>query len=220
MSRTHSGAMTRHVMFVISGLERGGAENQLVGTAAALSSRGWNVTVLSFLPLSTNSWATELENTGVNLLTLNASSGLRKYYSFVDAVRHIRRPQPRHLGWFHVSRHHDGSDSRPTNRRPRSRLLCPQRTRRLISRADNARDGRFNLRRNGSLPTTGLRPCLQTYRANLSDVMSFPTPSTFARFHAQNCRNRTRKELGVSENQFLWLAAGRLDEAKDYPNTC
>ena len=86
--------MTRHVMFVTSGLERGGAENQLVGTAAALSDRGWNVTVLSFLPFSANSWATELENTGVSLLTLSASSGLRKYCSFVDAVRHIRRLKP------------------------------------------------------------------------------------------------------------------------------
>ena len=95
MSRTPSGAMTRHVMFVTSGLERGGAENQLVGTAAALSARGWNVTVLSFLPfLHQLVEFTELENTGVSLLTLNASSGLRKYYSFVDAVRHIRRLKP------------------------------------------------------------------------------------------------------------------------------
>ena len=86
--------MTRHVMFVTSGLERGGAENQLVGIAAALSARGWNVTVLSFLPFSANSWATELEDTGVSLLTLNASSGLRKYCSLVDAVRNIRRLKP------------------------------------------------------------------------------------------------------------------------------
>ena len=86
--------MTRHVMFVISGLERGGAENQLVGTAAALSSRGWNVTVLSFLPFSTSSWAAELKDTGVTLLTLNASPGLRGYYSFINAVRNIRRLKP------------------------------------------------------------------------------------------------------------------------------
>ena len=31
-------------------------------------------------------------------------------------------------------------------------------------------------------------------------------------------RDQTREQLGVTDDQFLWLAVGRLDHAKDYPN--
>ena len=39
-----------------------------------------------------------------------------------------------------------------------------------------------------------------------------------AYFDAGVCRDRTREELDVADDHFLWLAVGRLDEAKDYPN--
>ena len=86
--------MTRHVMFVISGLERGGAENQLVATAAGLSEKGWRVTVLSFLPFSPTSWSSELQGTEVKYLTLNTSSGVLKYTELLAAVRAVKHLKP------------------------------------------------------------------------------------------------------------------------------
>ena len=65
--------MSAHVMFVISGLERGGAENQLVAIANGLAGRGWRVTVLSYLPFSEDSLLSEIHEPEVTVLTLNAS---------------------------------------------------------------------------------------------------------------------------------------------------
>ena len=86
--------MKRQATFVISGLQRGGAEAQLVAIATALSARGWSVTVLSFLPISPDSLSSELHDTGVRLLSLNASSGLLKYVSLASAIRFVRRIRP------------------------------------------------------------------------------------------------------------------------------
>ena len=217
MSRTYSGAMTRHVMFVISGLERGGAENQLVGTAAALSTRGWNVTVLSFLPFSNNSWATDLENTGVSLLTLNASSGFRKYFSLVDVLRHIRRLKPDILVGFMF---HGIMAVRVAG------LLAGERAnvssihsdrhstfREFVMRAtDRLTDAVTVLSRHLASELTCRRV------ASLSHIHVIPNSVNIARFETGLCRSTTREQMGVTEHQFLWLAAGRLDDAKDYPN--
>ena len=49
---------------------------------------------------------------------------------------------------------------------------------------------------------------------------TFVIPNTvdIERFDKGICRSRTRKHLGITDSQFLWLAAGRLTPAKDYPN--
>ena len=210
-------ATPRHVMFVISGLERGGAENQLVATAASLSARGWNVTVLSFLPSSTSSWSSELENTGVSLLTLNASSGLRKYYSFVDAVRHIRRLKPDILVGFMF---HGIMTARIAGR-----LTSVSAN---VSSIHNELDGSFRefvMRVTDSL--TDAVTVLSRHIASelvrrrviaLSHVQVIPNLVDVAGFDTRVCRDRTRGEMGLAEDQFLWLAVGRLSEAKDYPN--
>ena len=52
------------------------------------------MTVLSFLPISPNSWSSELHDTGVRLLSLNVSSGLLKYVSLANAIRVVRRIRP------------------------------------------------------------------------------------------------------------------------------
>ena len=51
-----------------------------------------------------------------------------------------------------------------------------------------------------------------------SHVHVIPNLVDVALFHANGCRGRVREEIGVTDDQFLWLAAGRLDKAKDYPN--
>ena len=122
-----TGTTTRHVMFVISGLERGGAENQLVTIAAGLSERGWNVTVLSYLPFSPDSWASELQGTDIRLFTLNASSGMLKYAGLLGALMAVKRFRPRHSSRLHVSRHHDGPDRWSTYRSARNRVFRAQR---------------------------------------------------------------------------------------------
>ena len=217
MSHIDAGSMTRHVMFVISGLERGGAEAQLVGIAAALSDRGWNVTVLSFLPFSPDSWSAELRDTDVKLLTLNASSGLPKYVSIVKAVRVIGRLKPDVLVGFMF---HGIMTARIT-----SQLTGVSAN---VSSIRSERDG--SLRERIMRATDRLTDAVTVQSRHIASELArariastshlhvIPNSVDVERFDAGGCRDSARKALGVTQDRFLWLAVGRLDESKDYPN--
>ena len=86
--------MTRHATFVISGLEQGGAERQLVDIANTLAFRGWNVTVVSYLPFSDTSLRSDLNDSNVNVISLNSPTGMGKYVDILKAARVIRRSRP------------------------------------------------------------------------------------------------------------------------------
>ena len=217
MTRSGPDAVTRHVMFVISGLERGGAEYQVIATAALLSSRGWEVTVLSFLPFSPMSWSTELESTGVRLLTLNASQGMLKYSGLLSAVRFIRRFRPEVIVGFMF---HGIMTARIAGRL----TGVPA----IVSSVRNERDG--TLRERIMRATDGITDAVTAQSRRLaselvdrrvaarSHVHVIPNSVDVYRYGAEVSRDQIREEMGVSEDQFLWLAVGRLDEAKDYPN--
>ena len=209
--------MTRHVMFVVSGLERGGAENQLVAVASALSDRGWDVTVLSFLPFSPDSWAADLRDTDVRLLTLNASSGMRRYVSLMSAVRVVRRIKPDVLVGFMF---HGIMTARIAGRI----TGVPAN----VSSIRNERDGSFRERimritdrLTDAVTVQSRQLAFEIARmrvASSAHVHVIPNYIDVAYFDAGVCRGRTRGELGVADDHFLWLAVGRLDESKDYPN--
>ena len=212
-----TGATPRHVMFVISGLERGGAENQLVTTAAELSKRGWKVTVLSYLPFSPDSWASELQGANVTLFTLNVSKGTLKFTVLLAALRVIKRFKPNVLVGFMF---HGIMTARIAGRL----TGVPA----IVSSVRNERDGLFRewvMRATDGLTdsVTALSQHLATDLAQRRiaarehiDVIpnSVDVPYFARRFFGYP----TRKLLRVADDQFLWLAAGRLDEAKDYPN--
>ena len=212
-----TGATTRHVMFVISGLERGGAEAQLVEICVALSARGWNVTVLSFLPFSPNSWSSELKGTGVRLLTLNARRDYLKFVSFVHAVRIVRRLKPDVVVGF---MYHGIMTARIAGRI----TGVPAN----ISSVHNERHGSF--RELVMRATDGLTDAVTVLSGHLaselahrrvadsSHVHVIPNSVDVARFAMRLYGYPTRKLLRVAHDQFLWLAVGRLDHAKDYPN--
>ena len=210
-------ATTRHVMFVISGLERGGAEYQLVTTAAGLSERGWNVTVLSYLPFSPDSWASELQGTNIRLFTLNASSGMLKYAGLLGAVMAVKRFRPDILVGF---MYHGIMTARIAGRL----TGVPA----VVSSVRNERDG--PLRERIMRATDGLTDAVTVQSCHLaselaqkqvaagSHVYVIPNSVDVARFAMRLYRDRTRERFCVGRDQFLWLAVGRLDHAKDYPN--
>ena len=200
-------ATPRHVMFVISGLERGGAEAQLVGICAALSARGWNVTVLSFLPFSPNSWSSELKGTGVRLLTLNARRDYLKFVSFAHAVRIAKRLKPDVLVGF---MYHGIMTARIAGR-----IIG---VRANVSSVHNERHG--SLREWVMRATDGLTDAVtvlsrhlaselaQRRIAALSHIHVIPNSVDVARFDAGVCRDQTREEISVTEKP-LSVARGR-----------
>ena len=212
-----TGKVNRRVLFVISGLERGGAEYQLVMVASELSKRGWDVTVLSFLPFSPDSWANELMETDITLQTLQAGTGIRRYTSLIRAVRQIRRLRPDILVglMFHgimtariagrltgvtanVSSIHSERDS-------------PFRER-IMAMTDGLTDAVTVLSQHLAMDLAQRRIAARAH------VHVIPNSVDVPRFAMGIYGYATRELLRIPHDQFLWLAVGRLDEAKDYPN--
>ncbi len=204
-------------MFIISGLERGGAENQLVGLANGLAKRGWRVTVLSYLPFTETSLRSELREPGVKAVTLNALNGALKYTSIVKAALAVRRAKPDILVGFMFH----GMIT--------SRLLAHSlSSAHSVSSVRNVLDGPVRERLLGI--TDGLADAVTVQSPGIAEELcrrgvarpshthSIPNSIDIARFEAAATRrDETRRALGVAAGRFLWLAAGRLDVAKDYP---
>ncbi len=208
--------MPPHIMFAVSGLERGGAENQLVALANGLAGRGWRVTVLSYLPFSPDSLRSELREPGVAALTLNASGGPWKFASVFRAAMEIRRQRPDVLVGFMFH-------GIVTARLPRLLLGVPA----LVSSVHTERDSRIRETLLGL--TDRFADAVTVQSRLLADDLCRRGVTTSARvrvipnfvsldaFAPDGSRAEARKELGVPDDRFLWLAVGRLDPAKDYP---
>lgn len=207
----------RHrVMFVISGLERGGAEVQLVGLANGLTVRGWNVTVVSYSPFSDHSLAQELRAARVRTITLNARPGLLRYASIVSAASVIRQAKPdilvgvmfhgivtaRLLGRMLGVTANVSSVHSERHGRNRERLLRLTRTMTDAVVALSAGLGEALVRQ-------GV--------AKKNHTVVVPNAIDIGGFQPELGRNEARSELGVADDRFLWLAAGRLEREKDYP---
>ena len=215
--RSEIGAhMSLHVMFVISGLERGGAEKQLVAIANGLATREWRVTVLSYLPFSERSFRAELCEPNVTVLTLNAAGAFRKLLSIVGAVRATRRRRPDILVgvMFHgmmtgrFSRNLLGVRVRVSA--IRNERHSPLREK-LIGLTDRMTDA---VTVQSRVVAEALCCRGVTTASRVRVIPNSVNPEIFA---PDGSRQNARNELGIAENQFLWLAAGRLAAAKDYP---
>ncbi len=211
--------MALHVMFIISGLERGGAENQLVSLANGLADRGWQVTVVSYLPFSERSLRSELRDPGVQAVTLNSSKGALKYASLLRAALAVRRAKPALLVGVMF---HGIMTSRLLGKRTGVSSAHS------VSFVQNSRHGAARERLLGI--TDGLADAVIVLSPGIADELCrrgvmkpfhihiIHNSVDIARFEAVRSRERARSDLGLTEGQFVWLAAGRIDIQKDYPN--
>ena len=205
-----------HVMFVTSGLERGGAERQLVIVANALAARGWKVTVLSYLPFSDVSLRAEVDESRVRLVSLNVRGGVGKLAGVARTVAVVRRARPDVLVGFMF---HGMMTARIAGRL----AGVPA----VVSAVRNEAHGRARERAMGATgwmtdAVTVMSDSLASHIAERgvaapSRLVVIPNAVDFDRYAAGGCSERTRRELGVGADEFLWLAAGRLAPAKDYP---
>ena len=209
--------MTRRVTFVISGLEPGGAERQLVVTANALADRDWNVTVVSYLPFSDTSLRWDLNDSNVVVISLNSPTGIWKYAGIIKAARVIRRSRPDILVGFMF---HGIMTARIVGRL----IGVPV----IVSSVHSDRHSPHHkwLMRATDRLTDAVTIMSNPLASQLVDRRIAPGSHTFVipnavevkQFDTGVCRGRTRSDLGITDSQFLWLAAGRLTPAKDYPN--
>jgi len=206
-----------HVALIVPGLDRiGGAERQVILLAKGLRRRGWRVSVVTLSGAGGDA-AADLIAAGAGFLTLEMRKGLADPRGWIRFHRWLRRESP---DVVHAHLSHAAWLARW------SRLGAPVRVEldTLHSSSTGATGRRLGYRWSGWLADRVTAVSHAAAAAHLSAGMAAPgkllvlpngvdveewRPDAPARI-------AVRRELGIEE-EFLWLAAGRLEPVKDYP---
>lgn len=204
------------ILFLINSLAYGGAETQLVRVATRLKQRGWDVKVVTLIPPT--AYVDELEHEGITVTTLGMRRKIPDPRAILRLARWVRLWKPDIVHSYMV---HANILARVT------RLLAPVPV--LISSAQSISEG------------GRLREILYRLTDSLCDVTTHVCRAGAERYvktgivpahkmrHIPNgidtdlfrpdegIRARRRCELSVNE-AFVWLAVGRFEPPKDYPN--
>jgi glycosyltransferase involved in cell wall biosynthesis len=209
-------ANSRSILFLITGLYRGGAETQLLLLTRELTSRGWAPKVVSMI--SGGSLNTDFENSGISVRSLGMPRGVPDPRGIVRLASIIRQERPAIL---HTHMVHANLLGRI------SKIFAPVPV--VVSTAQNIREGglwtQWAYRITDSLVdlTTNVSHAAVERYASVGAVprgklKMIPNGVVFQNFGPDlESRVGLRKELGI-EGRFAWLAVGRLEVQKDYPN--
>lgn len=203
--------------FVATGLARGGAELQLFLAATGLCSRGFDVHVVSIL--SNDYYGAKLEELGVPVTCLNASRTTSALWILTRFLRCMRRIGPVALAGFDypgamlaraggalaripvvISSIHTENNGGPLRRL----ALAWTDSLATVTTAVSGRVAR-------TLVEMGVAAARVRVIPNGVDVHAVGP-------HLRTKRAALRRSLGISDGEFLWLAAGRFEVPKDYPN--
>jgi glycosyltransferase involved in cell wall biosynthesis len=211
-----AGTVGRSILFLVNAMLRGGAEIQVCRIAVGLRRRGWEVTVVSMIP--PEALEAELHAAGVALHSLDMRPGIPNPAAIIKLrkILSCRRPQIVHSHMYHANLL--GRVTRLFARIPL--LICTAHNIRESGRAgelayrftDHLADLTTNVSqaavqrfiRIGAVPAQRIR-----FIPNGLDVSAFAPDS--------EARARLRQQLNLGD-KFAWLAIGRFEEAKDYPN--
>ena len=206
-----------HILFVIPGIDRiGGAERQVIQLAKGLRRRGWRV---SFIALSGTGGdkAAELIDSGIAFESLGMRKGLADPRGWIRFHRWLRRERP---DVVHAHLPHAVWLSRW------SRLAAPVRV--LVDTLHTTSTGtvgrQLGYRWSDSLPdkVTAVSQAvadthLEARMVTADKLLVIPNGIDVEQWRPDpQVRAIVRRELGL-DDEFLWLAAGRLDPVKDYP---
>lgn len=206
----------KRIVFVITTLGMGGAETQLVRLASGLKGRGWQVSVVSLIPMEYI--AKDLEQSQIPAVSLNMRPGSPDPRAVLALARYLREQEPQIV---HTHMVHANLLGRV------ARLFAPVPV--LISTAHNVNEG--SRWREIAYRLTDML-CDLTTQVSEAGVERYvavgATPRPKIRFMPNGInsnefspdpqlRAKLRGELGW-QGQFVWLAVGRFAEAKDYPN--
>jgi len=205
-----------HVALVIPGLDRiGGAERQVILLAKGLRRRGWRVSVVA-LSGAGGDVAAELIASGAVFLSLGMRKGLADPRGWIRFNGWLRRESP---DVVHAHLPHAAWLARW------SRLAAPARVvvDTLHSSSTGALGRRLGYRWSGWLSDQVTAVSSAVAEAHLSAAMAGEDKLTVLPNGVDTeawrpdaaVRAAVRRELGLHD-EFLWLAAGRLDPVKEY----
>ncbi|MDM7324300.1 MAG: glycosyltransferase [Thermus sp.] len=217
-------ALDRSLIFLITGLGRGGAESQVTLLVKGLKARGWRVAVVSMIPPDPEGPKGELEDSGIPVHSLDMVRGrpsLRGLLRLAHLVREFK-PQVVHAHMIHANLL--GRVARLVA--PVPVLVCTAHNTVEIGRSFRTeRATRLAYRWTDFLCDLTTQVSAEGYRrflvggfAPAGKLRYIPNAVDLGRFSPRpEVRVRVRQELGIPAHGFLWLAVGRLEEPKDYP---
>ncbi len=199
-------------------MSRAGAEMQVIYLASTLRRRGWQVDVVSMLAPEARDLAGELEAEGVGYHSLEIRRGVPDPRMLVRLAALLRRLRPQVL---HCHMVHANLLGRVV------RLLVPVPV--LISTAHNIDEGgrlRELLYRltdpltdvTTQISQAALERYVEIGAVPRERIRFIPNGQDLERFRPDpRLREQVRERMDL-QGQFVWLAVGRFDAAKDYPN--
>ncbi|MBO8143311.1 MAG: glycosyltransferase [Thermodesulfobacterium sp.] len=204
------------ILYLITGLNIGGAETQLIRVATRLKARGWDVRVVSLLP--PRAYVKELEAAGIPVLSLGIRRKLPDPRPILRLARLIREWRPHIVHSYMV---HANLLVRLVRLiAPMPVLICSARN---INEGGRLREILYRLTDSLCDLTTqvsqaGLERYVRIGAVPRHKIRYIPNGVDTAHFKPDpEIRVALRKELGL-ENLFVWLAVGRFDPQKDYPS--
>ncbi|GAA6743873.1 glycosyltransferase [Thermus antranikianii] len=222
MGRRDPGGISRRILFLVTGLGRGGAETQVFLLASGLKGRGWEVRVVSMVP--PEDFVDELRERGILVDSLSMTRGVPDPRALWHLARIVRefRPTVLHAHMIHANllgRLVRLVASVPVlvctaqNTFEIGRFFRTERSTHLVYRLTD-----FLCDLTTQVSQEGYRRFLAGRVARPDKLRFVPNAVDTERFAPDpRLRFKVREELGISEDTFVWLAVGRLEEQKDYP---
>ena len=204
----------RDIAMLVTGLDYGGAERQVVELSCRLAARGWRVGVVSML--APRAFADDLGRVGVPVASLGMARGVPDPRALVRLVGVLRRWRPLVLHSHMVHANLLGRLVRLARRVPVQ-----------VSTAHNVDEGarwrEIAYRLTDplcSLTTNVAEAAVERYvqvgAVPAGRIEHVPNGVDTDRFRPDpEARRRVRDEWG--DGAFWWLAVGRFEEQKDYP---
>lgn len=203
------------VVFLTTSLHRGGAETQLVRIALQLKRRGWKVGILTLMPSS--AFMEEVEAAGIPLMACSGGQSRIPLGMAFTLVRLLRDWRPgllitfnfpadalgRVCGWVAGTR----------------RIVATLRTA-FVKNGLRKQFYRFSesmVLKTVSNSKAAIEYMLRQGLLSPEKVDVIPNGMIAEDFPHPASREDVRRELGVEEGCFLWMAVGNLRAAKDYP---
>jgi len=205
----------KRILFLVTGLAYGGAETQVVYLATRFKSRGWEVGVVSLIP--PKAYIEDLEKADVLVFSLDIRRKLPDPRPILRLVQIIRKWQPDVVHSHMVHANLLARIVRPLA--PFPVLVC---TAHSIDEGGRLREVLYRLTDPFCDLTTqvsqaGLERYVHVGAVPRHKICYIPNGVDTERFKPNlEDRLKVRKELGVEG--FVWLAVGRFDPPKDYPN--
>jgi glycosyltransferase involved in cell wall biosynthesis len=215
------GRVRNRIVLLTPSLARGGAEVIVTELALAIRREGWEVAVVSMM--EPTAFRDDLERRDVEVISLGMRPGHLNAMGIVQLFRYLRRFPPNliHAHMFHanilarlvraflgipvVCTIHNVLESSRRSDAARFRDLIYRFTDRASSRT-TAISKLVTKRyvRDGIIPASRIRAIPNFVDADI--------------YQSDQVRRKEVREAMKWGDRFIWLAAGRLERAKDYPN--